>query len=323
MRKDAVYNRPEITTIQGYHGGDFKQLTAYVSDRKLKMDDDYTVSADNTDAILKLYKVGEHLPLIGIELENHDGTEKFDPYHNPQDALIYTNLLNLIFEKAGFDPDFFKTEKDCTVSAECITQTFSFSWLRNHYVTFKAMWELFRAFGITTNHPSVGMHVNLDLANFGKDRETQIDNVRKLGYFINKNYDLCKTLFNRVYSTMYCPKMNDSKEYWKTTETYRFPISHSGCCINMGHLDESRVEIRLVGGQKDYACFRNTMETIYHLINAICKLSWDDIDDLFKVFKGCNNYVDSRLERAVNENRLSRDVYTKIHATMKPAKFTV
>jgi hypothetical protein len=139
------------------------------------------------------------------------------------------------------------------------------------------------------------MHVNIALSNFGKNRDEQLKNVRKLGYLINRHYEFFKVALYRTGSTQWCPRMNATKEYWKNTDVYAFPTSHSACCINMGHVDEGRIEIRLVGGQKNYACFRNTMETVFHIVDAVKRLSWDDLDDLKKVFKDCNYHVADRI----------------------------
>lgn len=290
MRKESLsYERPEIERMESYHGGSFEQLTLYNSDRKVALNPDYTVSSNNTASTLKIMKAGTHGNAFGLELETV-GDNVFRA-----GSTVYTNLVKLIFDKAGFDGDFFKYESDCTVHVECITQTFTKAWLRNNYKCFKAMYEMFETFGITTNDERCGMHVNIDLANFGSTYEAQIENVRKLGYIINKHYSLFKVAFNRTGTTRWCPQMNTSKEYWKTNAIIYFPTDHSSCCINLGHVRQSRIEIRLVGGQKNFPCFRNTMETVFHLINAVKKLSWNDCDDLVKIFSGCNNYVFDRL----------------------------
>ena len=179
MRKEATtYTTPDIKKISGYHCGHFESLKAFNSDRVINLDPDYAVSANNPESISKITNIGSHLALIGLEIECISPLADID-----SDITVLTNVLKLVFEKSGFPKDFIKTEKDCTVSAENITQTFTKAWLRNNYKCFKAMYECFKELQITTNHPSVGMHVNLDLQNFGSTESEQIENVRKLGTF--------------------------------------------------------------------------------------------------------------------------------------------
>ena len=96
--------------------------------------------------------------------------------------------------------------------------------------------------------------------------------------------------------TYYCAQMPQfsTKEGAKNADLYHMPSSH-GNAFNGSHFPEGRVEIRLVGGQSNFPCFRNTMECIFHVVEACKKLSWDDLDDLSKVFSGCNQYVFDRL----------------------------
>lgn len=315
-RQDATnYTAPKTKTLSRYHGGHFNTLYAFTSDRKPKLNSNYTVSADNSPSTLKIVKVGSYLNLYGIELENVSAPLK------RAGIDVYVNLLDMIFEKSGFDPDFFKTEADCTVDAECITQTFTKAWLRNNYKSFKAMYDLFDRFGISTADARCGMHVNVDLSNFGKDADTQIMGARKLGYLINKHYDFFRIAFNRGDNCGYCARMSTSKEYWKDTPTNCFSASH-GNSYNASHIAEHRIEIRLVGGQKNYACFRNTMEVVFHIVNRVAKLSWNDLDDLTKVFKGCNNYVFNRIStNCYRAGVVSSEIVEAIRPTVKEENF--
>jgi hypothetical protein len=70
-----------------------------------------------------------------------------------------------------------------------------------------------------------------------------------------------------------------------------------GKCFNVSHWNEGsgRLEIRLPGGQQKFGTFRNTMETIFFLIPRLIKLQRKDLNDLVKVFSGCNKYVFDRL----------------------------
>ena len=152
MRKES---KKEITTnlstMAMYHTGHFNKLTAYNSDRKINLNPDYTVSENNTPSTLKLFKANSRLNLYGIELETFSSAYG-NTYGNRTQGTIYANVLDLIFKQSGFDDDFFKTETDCTVSGESVSQTFTKAWMRNNYRSFKAMYDLFGHLGITTDY---------------------------------------------------------------------------------------------------------------------------------------------------------------------------
>ena len=321
-RESTIYNAPEVKRLAGYHGGTFESLKAFNSDRVINLDRNYTVSERNTASTKKIAKVGSHLNLFGIELETISPLCK--PGHNTpeSDFVLIANILGLAMDKAGFPDDFWKYEKDCTVSAECVSQTFTKAWMRNNYKVFKAMYEMFPNLKVTTNDPRCGMHVNIDLTNLGGTREEQIDNARKLGYFINKHYDLCKVAVNRLGDNTWCPPMRSDRDYWKETPLYGFNTSHSGCCVNMGHVDEGRIEIRLVGGQKNYPCFRNTMETVFFMVDRVKKISWKDLDNVGKFFEGCNRHVWDRLKTNCKEAGVISDAdLERIAPTVKEIRY--
>jgi len=320
MRKTSLTtNAPaEIKHLAHYHGSCFERLTFFNSDRPIYLDDNYTVSRENSASTLKIMKVGQEIGGFGYEMELECSTI-IDP-------TVLVNLLSTVYEKL-FPHDLFRMERDGSLggrsSAECVTQVMSKAFIRNHYKDFKSMWdEYFPAFGITTMNENCGMHCNLSLSLLGSDRPTQIENARKLGYMINNHYDLFKVAFHRVNSNVWCPRMNHDKDYWKTNSIDRFPISHDSCCVNMGHVSQGRLEIRLVGGQKNFACFRNTNETLWHIVEAVKKLSWNDLDDLAKIFKGCNNYVYDRLStNCYRAGAISMETLEKIKPTVKTVQY--
>ena len=119
MRKNAnQYERPEIREMVRYHRGNFERLVFFNSDRKINLNGDYTVSANNKPSTLTIVKAGQHLKGFGLEIETVGQPITLG-------ETVYCNLLDLIFSKAGFDDDFFKIEEDCTVDGECITQVFA------------------------------------------------------------------------------------------------------------------------------------------------------------------------------------------------------
>ena len=294
MRKDSKQDKQiTITDVQGYHQGGwdsgthyaylgFKQNKYFTSDRFIKLDDQFR----RPD--------GKPLKGIGLEIETECWGLK--------NQRIYAEVLNKIIFQA-FPDDLFKLQNDGSLdgdtSAECITQVMTREFIRNQYPAFKAMYnDYFPAFGISCSKSGkCGMHVNISNAMFGAKKETQDAAIKKLLYIVNKHYRFFCVLTNRdVNRTNYCRQMIQyaHKEACKNADLTSMPASH-GICFNAGHYNKGRIELRIVGGQKDFGCFRNTMESVFHVIEAVKKLSWEDCDDLTKIFAGCNQYVFDRL----------------------------
>ena len=290
MRKEAKANKQAaISQIGGYHGGNFhnenyafegfQSNKYFTSDRYIALDAGF----QRTD--------GKPLKGFGLEIET-----ECSGIHNPQ---VLAEVLNkIIFPH--FPADLFKLQRDGSLSgdtsAECITQIMTREFIRNNYGNFKLMYNTyFPAFGITCG-PNCGMHVNISRGLFGRSDKAQTEAVRKLYYIVNKHYDLCCALFHRDRNrTVYCSRMAHSMDYCKSMDLGSCSSNH-GVSFNLGHWNTGRIEIRLVGGQKNYACFRNTMECVFHLCDAVKTLTWADCDDLTKIFAGCNQYVFDRLK---------------------------
>ncbi len=291
MRKDRMQekNTTALNTIQSYHEGGWNGNYAYqgfgvnkyfTSDRFIKLDENFR----RPD--------GKPLQGFGLEIETECT------------GVRNQTVLSQVFSKIIFDmfpADLFKMQRDGSLqgdsSAECITQVMTREFIRNNYANFKAMYNTyFPAFGISCT-ANCGMHVNISNAVFGNKPETQKEAIKKLLYFVNKNYSLACKLFHRdTGRTHYCRQMAQytTKEACKAANLSHMPSDH-GVAFNMGHFTEGRIELRIVGGQKNYGCFRNTMETVFHVIDACKRLSWKDIDDMTKVFDHCNRYVLDRL----------------------------
>ena len=292
MRKDSKNTKSvQLETVQGYHAGGyhgnyayqgFKSNKYFTSDRWIPLDENFR-RAD-----------GQPLSGYGLEIE----TECL----GLTNQTIYAEVLqNLIF--SHFPDDLFKLQNDSSlggdISAECITQVMKKSFIRNNYASFKLMYDTyFPAFKISCSQSGrCGMHVNISNAVFGRTEETQALAIRKLLYVVNHHYNLFAAMTNRSLAhTHYCARMIQytTKEGAKAADLYHMPSSH-GNAFNGSHFPEGRIEIRLVGGQSNFPCFRNTMECIFHVVEAVKKLSWEDLDDLTKVFSGCNQYVFDRL----------------------------
>ena len=290
MRKDRKQEKNvKLSNVQGYHEGSwngnyayqgFKANKYFTSDRFIKLDEQF----QRPD--------GKPLQGFGLEIETECT------------GVRNITVLAECFEKIIFNmfpADLFKMQRDSSLqgdtSAECITQVMTREFVRNNYAAFKAMYNTyFPAFGISCS-ANCGMHVNISNAVFGNKPESQVEAIKKLLYFVNKNYSLSCHLFHRdMRKTHYCRQMAyyTTKEACKAADLAYMPSDH-GIAFNMGHFREGRIELRLVGGQKNFGCFRNTMETVFHVIDACKRLSWRDMDDMTKVFHGCNRYVLDRL----------------------------
>ena len=292
MRKDArTQANVVLNQVHGYHEGHYNGNYAfqgfgenryYTSDRFIRLDESF--------------RRPDGKPLMGYGLEIETECRGIT------NATVYAETLQKII-LSQFPEYLFKLQRDGSlggdVSAECITQVMTREFIRNNYKAFKAMYDVyFPAFGIScASSGNCGMHVNISCACFGKTKESQALAIRKLLYFVNHHFNFCCTLFNRnMNRTCYCSRMSgyDFKDACKTVSLANFYSDH-GVCFNLGHYEEGRIELRLVGGQSTFGCFRNTMESLFWLVGQMKRLSWDDLDDLGKVFDGCNQYVCDRL----------------------------
>lgn len=293
MRQDSrKVDVPDISRIQGYHaGGNFCNETYafdgfvrnwyFNSDRKIPLNANFQ-RAD-----------GQALQGFGLEIE----TECRGISNRSVLAEIMTKI---ILTKFKFGADMWKLQSDASLggdsSAEVISQVMTKSRIRNDYAAYKTMFnEYFPAMGISadSHRTHCGMHVNVSNACFGKTREQQEQGIRKLYYIVNRHYDVFVRAFYRdPRKTEWCGAMDYSVA--KTMSLINADGSHHNC-MNLSHYRAGRIEIRLVGGQKDYYCFRNTMETVFHVVERCRSISWADCDKLAAIFKGCNQYVYKRL----------------------------
>lgn len=309
MRKNAVNESRNITlhTVQQYHGGNWSSDGSYASEG-FEGYEDGTIpyfASDRTHTVtFNGEKVGKDGSLtsfnplaFGLEIETGcDGIEGNDAY-----ATVLKNVLFPIFPKG-----FFKLQRDGSLrgnsQAEMITGLVTKEAIRNNYPNFKKMFnEFFPLFkvGADSAH-GCGMHINISKGLLGKSEESQKETAKKLIYFVNCNYDFCCALFNRdPEETYYCGRMYYSDNFAEIDAEFDYLTSRNdhGKCFNVSHWNEGsgRLEIRLPGGQQKFGTFRNTMETMFFLIPRLIKLNRKDLNDLVKVFSGCNKYVFDRL----------------------------
>ena len=297
MRKESkTQNRnANLSRVDSYHGGNwgseayafqgFKQNKYFTSDRFVALDEHF----NRPD--------GKPLKGYGLEIET-----ECRGVSNP--AVLAECLDKIVF--AQFPADLFKMQRDGSLggdsSAECITQVMTKEFIRNQYPAFKVMYNTyFPAFQISAASANCGMHVNISNALFGRSEKVQHEAIRKLYYIVNHHYSLCCALFARdSRATHYCAQMRASLDYCKGMDLERVSGGH-GVSFNLDHIRSGRIELRLVGGQKNYACFRNTMESVFHLVDAVKRISWAECDDVTKIFSGCNQYVYDRLNSKCRE----------------------
>lgn len=318
MRKESrQVASVQVARVQGYHEGGWS-----ISNREAYAFLGYTENRYyNSDRYEKLTEDfqrpnGQPLKGFGLEIETEcNGVSNQAVLAEVYDKIIFPH----------FPEGLFKMQNDSSLSgdtsAECITQVMSKAFIRNHYKDFKVMFDqYFPAFEISASRSgNCGMHVNVSRALFGVKEENQTEAVRKLLYVINKHFSFfCALFFRDERHTDYanCMRQYTIKENAKNADLGAFGSSH-GVCLNLGHWNAGRVEIRLVGGQKNFACFRNTMESVFFLVQRLQKLSWEDCDDLGKMFKGCNQYVFDRIKSyCMERGTITADAVEKIRATV-------
>lgn len=310
MRKEKKHENKRRTPahLQGYHMGNwsgenyafqgFEKNLYFTSDRTKECDENF----NRLD--------GQPMRGLGLEIETG-----FILHGSSQARAILSNIMTTAIFPL-FPAHLFKQQCDSTITGtEVITQVMTKEFIRNHYKDFKTMWnDLFPMFGITTDDGQCGMHVNISVGCFGTTDKSIEENVRKMYYVINRHYDLFKIAFYRPGSSEWCERMDYSVA--RTMDIHHMSGSH-GNCFNGSHYDAGRVEIRLVGGQKNFACFRNTMETIFHLITKVKTLSWKQCDDVVAIFTGCNQYVYDRIStKCYSAGTITREALDAIQPTI-------
>lgn len=301
MRKESKkLQNVRVANVQGYH-----QESGYSRTEQNYVYQGYTkVGFFNSDRFVPCTIVNENMvkadgsPIecVGLEIETEcTGIRKT--------KVLAEVCQKVIFPNFKFGADMFKLQRDGslggTTSVEMITLPMTVSRIRNDYAAYQTMFDVyFPACGISadSNTTSCGMHVNLSNAFLGKTEDEQIDTARKLHYVINNNYEFfCKALYRSIDRNDWCRRMfEDSREL----DVKHMRNDHTKC-LNYSHFCAGRIEIRLVGGQKDFECFRETMETVFHVIKRLRSLDWNELS-LVKLFTGCNQYVFNRLSACAN-----------------------
>lgn len=327
MRKDT--KAKEIKTVstqveQSYHAGTYSAPNVNYAFRGFEKNLYFT--SDRTKVLDSNFRLADRSPLkgYGLEIELESST------------ITSSNTLAFTLKEVAFKnlPEgLFKFQHDGSLcgasSTEAITQVMTKEFIRNNYPGFRYMYDIFAIYGVDAYRTgNCGMHCNMSVGMFGKTVAKQKEAIMKLVYFVNKHFDVaCSLLKRRGDRTGYCRRMTyvslngKSYDFTKAEDCKAYPLettdesqSSHGVCFNLAHFNTGRVELRLVGGQKDYFAFRNTLETIFHLVEACKRCTWGGMDDLKEVFKGCNKYVLKRLKDLVSEGKMSADAYDAIKA---------
>lgn len=295
----------DLERIHGYHGGRFDKYGVFVSDRMTETDRYYRLPD------------GTILPVIGIEME----TEVW----GITNSVAYATILRRCCFST-FPENLWKIESDVTLNggdcgAECITQPMTKAFIRNHYRDFKAMFETFDELGINNARTgNCGQHAHISLTFFGRTKKNQDEAIRKLYYIVNRHYDLILALLYRPSDRRrWCGRM-DPDCAW-TMDLESMDGDHANC-FNGSHYRRGNIELRIPGGQANYPCFRNTMESIFHLIEASKTISRRDCEDVVKIFSGCNQHVFDRLRSYCRERgTISEQQLNAISGTVKRVDF--
>lgn len=323
MRKEARKSlNVNVEDINGYHGGDFVKPLAFNSDRGIEIMPN------------GMLKNGQPLRHFGTEMETECNTIS-------NSRVLAEVLHKVVFPNFKFGKTMFKVEEDGSLggetSAEIISQPMTKGRIRNDYKSYQAMFRYFHDLGIVADseETNCGMHVNVSNAVFGDTEEEQDEAIRKLYYIINRYFRFMCKLFKRPSNkTYWCGEMtedhlNHVEGYWwsgdnarnfdwhnaRNMNVRRDPPSSHHNCVNLSHIGDGRIEIRLVGGQPDYYAYRNTMECVFFLTEKVTKIKWDDLEDLTKIFKGCNQYVVKRLRECLGFDGFTHEMLDKINAT--------
>ena len=315
MRKEkkSEIRVAQTTGVQAYHGRNFNNeryafegFTAgnyyYTSDRKIKLDEHFR----RPD--------GKPMKGYGFEIE----TECFSGMNRQVLGEVYERI---IFNH--FPEGLFKMQTDGSLncdSAECITQVMTREAVRNCYPAFKAMFDTyFPTFGISaTQSGNCGMHINISNACFGATEATQETAIRKLHYIVNKHIGIISKATGREHITQFCQQMR--YDNIRTCAISDIPTGH-GVCFNWAHYRTGRIELRIVGGQRNFSAFRNTCEVVFHLVDKVKDISWKDCDDIFKVFEGCNTYVLDSLSRLARTGVIDATTYARVAGTAKRVEY--
>lgn len=336
MRKDSKRRQNvNMVYVQGYHSnncsyGDnqgyafqgFPETLYFNSDRAIRtrVENGVLVRVDNA-------------PLAGY------GTETEVECNSISNTSVLAEVFDkVIFPNFKFGKKMFKMQEDGSLggdtSVEVISQVMTKGRIRNDYAAYHTMYDkYFQCLGLSSDarYTNCGMHINISNGVFGNTEADIVEGIRKFYYVINRHYRfMCRLFYRPADKTYWCGQMTEehlSHQYWDDAlaRHYRYenarnidlkgdvPTSHNNC-VNLSHYKAGRIELRLPGGQDSYIRFRNTMECAFFLTENIRKVEWDDLDDLVKVFSGCNNYVVKRLRDCIGIGGYTPEMHHEIEA---------
>lgn len=291
MRNEKKQQRTVATNgIQGYHAGhwDGNYAMQGFTNGFVVWASDRPTTADGTKKT------------FGYEMEMTSGI-------NNESAL--STCVEYGMEKL-FPSGLMKQQRDGSLgratSTEIITQPMTKAFVRNQYNAFKAFWSFLKERDISPDN-TCGMHTNISMVCFGKTRDAQEKAIMRLHNYLSNNYEMCCALFKRdINHTQYCRRMRAD---------YLDRCGSHGYMMNYAHMDEgaaARVEIRLVGPQRTFVAFRNTCETVFHLVESA--KDGRDFTNPRSLWRGCNECVVDRLSDMVSLGFMNQSDFEWIKA---------
>lgn len=158
------------------------------------------------------------------------------------------------------------------------------------------------------NGNACGLHIHSSRYLYGDTKEEQNDNIAKVLYFYEKNWeDMFK--FSRRTDDHWCKKyaghfVNRSRwnSYTHCYENYSIdPLTKEGCKMlvdNNGYGDryyavnctnKNTIEFRIFRGTLVLNTFNATMDLTFNLVKNCKNISWEDIDDTSKWLEGISD----------------------------------
>ena len=228
--------------------------------------------------------------LIGIELELATRASKYKEYLKSS-AEYFKSLKE-------YNNDFFvECDKSIVTGFEIISQPYSFNRFNKEFLPLLSnMLIKLKSFGVETNWPVAALHLHVDRNVFGKDKDTQINNLCKLQWlFSNNNYTIYKWTNFVMHNCGRCESIAFNtyqecltyiKNIYVDPNTYQ---PQRKMIIN--YLNSATVEFRCFNSTTDIELITN----IVKFIQYVCKKSNsiegspDELSSLEYWFKDCED----------------------------------
>lgn len=241
---------------------------------------------------------------FGIELE----VQKSDPSGSTEDARCK------IKEILGDDPYqelyFMRDGSIGSYGFEIITQPHEEKSLLK--INWEKILSQLKSMGYRShNGNACGLHIHSSRNLYGDTKEEQNDNIAKVIYFYEKNFDdLFK--FSRRTETSWCHSYRETLEnnHWlRSSYDYDGKITKDACkkivrnnglsryhAVNV--TNRNTIEFRIFRGTLILETFLSTLDLTFNIVRNCKNISWEEIDDVSKWLSGINDttkeYIKSR-----------------------------